>query len=311
MAIDMPLINKYRPSSFEEFFGNEEIVGSLHRALNAPSQPHSYLLTGPSGIGKTTMARIIAKTLEADVMEIDAASNNGIEAMRELVELGNYASLSGRGKRMFIIDECHMLSRSAWNAILKLLEEPPAHLYIALCTTERNKVLETIVTRCFHISLRPIKPNEMQEFLDTICEIEGWSPPIEVVSAVVQAATGQPRKALSLMQAVHDVTSRDEVFRIISLMEASEPMTDLLKALLKGVTDWTTIQALLGKVEEDNWDEAMVGACRYVMAAMLTGTATNAKKAWGILDALVFPNSTFDKKAAFFAAVGRIHWDNN
>lgn len=306
---EQSIINKYRPTSFEEVVGNIEIVGALQRSMDSQSPPHSFLLTGPSGIGKTTIARIIAKHLEADVTEIDAASNNGVDAMRELVELGNYASLRGNSLRMFIIDECHMLSKSAWNAVLKMLEEPPEHLYLALCTTERSKVIETVVTRCFHIPLRPIKPNEMQELLSVICELEEWTPHSDVLSAVVQAATGQPRKGLSLLQAVHDAPNRDEVHRIISLMEASEPMADLLKELLSGKVQWSRIQAQLLKIEDDDWEQAFIGAGRYIMGAMTNARSPeSAQNAWRLLDAMVFPVSTFDKKAAFYAAVGRMIW---
>jgi DNA polymerase-3 subunit gamma/tau len=309
----LPLVTKYRPSDFETFLGNETTIAALKRAVgNEVSRPHAFLFTGPSGIGKTTGARIVATMLNAEVVEIDAASNNGVDAMRLLVELGNHMSLTGAGVRMFIIDECHSLSKSAWQAILKMLEEPPAHLYIALCTTELHKVPETIVTRCYHVALRPLKPAEIEDLCMVVAELEGWTVHNDVMQAVIQAATGQPRKALSILQAVHDAPSRDEVRRIITLMDATDPLIALLQYLLAGKKAWAVIKGHLSRIEEDDFEELSIGAGRYIVGALLRAeTDASAQLAWRLLDALVFPTSTFDRKASFMAAIGRMIWGNN
>jgi DNA polymerase-3 subunit gamma/tau len=305
-----PLITKYRPENWDEFVGNEEAIHALKRVLaTASARPHAYLFTGPSGIGKTTAARIVAKHFQADVQEIDAASNSGVDAMRSLVEFSQYMGMGGTGERLLIIDEAHALSKPAWQAILKLLEEPPVHLYLALCTTELVKVPETIQTRCYHTVLRPIKAPEMEDLLEAICGAEGWVVNKDVFALAIQAATGQPRKALSILQSIHDAPSRDEAKRIISLQEASDPMIELLQHLISGKRSWTIVSGCLRKIEADSFEEASIIAGRYIAGALLNcDDEKRASRIWQLLEALFFPAETWDKRTAFTAAIGRMIW---
>ena len=306
---DAPLITKYRPTSWDEFIGNESLIASLQRAMTSSSPPHAFLFTGPSGIGKTTAARIVGSMLEADVTEIDAASNSGVDAMRGLVEFGQHQAFSDSGRRLIIIDEAHALSKSAWQAALKLLEEPPRHLYIALCTTELDKVPDTIATRCFHAPLRAVRATEMEDYLAAICDLEAFEVQQDVFALVVQTATGQPRKALSLLQAVHDAPSKDEARRIIARQEAGEPLIELLQYLLSGKRSWAVIGPTLQRIDADAFESAALLAGRYISAALLRAeNEQKAQKIWSLLEALMFPAATWDRKTAFMAAVGRMVW---
>lgn len=303
------LINRYRPLAWSEVIGHEAQLKALQRALKSGSRPHAYLFTGPSGIGKTTCARILGRELNADILEIDAASNNGVDAMRQLVEFSQHTSFVGDGLRLMIIDECHALSRAAWQAILKLLEEPPNHCFLALCTTEFVKVPETIVTRCFHTTFKPLSNTEMEDLITVVSDLEEWIVDKDVFALTIQAATGQPRKGLSILQAVHDAPSRDEAKRVISLVEASDPMIELLQHLLAGKRSWKQVRASLQKIEAESFEEASIHAGRYIAGALLSCEEdSRAQKIWQILEALVFPSDTYDKKIAFIAAVGRIMW---
>ena len=305
----LPLITKYRPSDWDEFIGNEEIIGSLIRRLQEPARPHAFLFTGPSGTGKTTAARIVAKELGCEVMEIDAASNNGIEAMRDLVNLGQYRSLSGAGKRMFILDEAHGLSRPAFNSILKLIEEPPEFLYLSLCTTELAKIIPTVVQRCFHVALRPVKTADLAALLEAISAAEEWDVASDVMSAVIVAANGSPRRAITILQSVHDCADRDEVKRIIRLHDDDEPLMQLIRNVVSTNRNWPETQRLLKLVFEEDMDEAAVLAGRYMMKVLLdTKSEKDAQRVWQMMEALVFPADTYDRKLAFVAAVGRIYW---
>ena len=145
-----------------------------------------------------------------------------------------------------------------------------------------------------------------------VAELEGWTVHNDVMQAVIQAATGQPRKALSILQAVHDAPSRDEVRRIITLMDATDPLIALLQYLLAGKKAWAVIKGHLSRIEEDDFEELSIGAGRYIVGALLRAeTDASAQLAWRLLDALVFPTSTFDRKASFMAAIGRMIWGNN
>lgn len=311
MSDDLPLIVKYRPSSFDEYLGNEEILSSLKKVLTSSSKPHAYLLTGPSGVGKTTIARIIASSINADVTELDAASNSGIDAVRALTELGQYGSLAGLPTRMFILDEVHGLSKNAFQAILKLLEEPPAHLYLALCTTEFNKIPDTIFTRCYHLPLKRLKDKDIEDLVSVVSELEDWQVNPDVFELVIKGATGQPRKALTLLQSVYDVQELEEAKRIITLLDESEPLTDLLRLLVSGNKDWSKIRVLLEKIDDSDLDGVVEHMGRYIISVLLK--EQDAKKAitiWQLLEALVFPASSFDRKAILVAAIGRMLWSN-
>ena len=310
MSASMPLITKYRPDAFEEIIGHDSLMAALKRTLESPSCPHAFLLTGPSGLGKTTIARIIGKALDTDLLEIDAATNSGVDAMRSLNDAVQYRSMGKSGNRMVIIDECHALSKPAWQAILKLLEEPPDHVYFALCTTELAKVPEATMTRAYHVPLRPLSVAEMDLLLTTIADCEGWIVSPDVMTAVIQAATGQPRKGITMLQSVWDAESAEEVRRIINLLDAGEPTLALAQALVQG-KPWAIVRPLLAAIEDADLENAVVGIGRYILAAMAKADdEAKARRFWSLLDALTFPMHSFDRKAVLFAAIGRVLWSD-
>jgi DNA polymerase III gamma/tau subunit len=312
--MNIPLINRYRPENFEEIVGHDEIKAALKRVLTTDSQPHSYLLTGPGGIGKTTIARIIGRSLGCDIVEISAAENSGTDDMRRVIDLGNHMSLTGSGLRMIIIDECHGLSKPAWQVLLKLVEEPPEHLFLALCTTELAKVPDTIIQRCFHVPLKPLSVVNIEEILLTICNVEEWEVQPDVLTLVLQAAQGSPRRAISTLQAVWDAPSLAEASRIIQLQDGSEPLVEMCKYITNNVEalSWAKFKGFLDRIEDGEWDNASLLIGRFIVGAMLrTSEQEKAGALWRILDALTFPIETHDRKVAFYAAIGKIIWGNS
>lgn len=306
------LINKYRPSSYDEVVGHDLILDALQRAMASDSHPHSYLLTGSKGLGKTTIARLIAKSFECDLIEIDAATHSKVEEMRQLVEEGQHMSLSGAGHKMFLVDEAHRMSRNAWDALLKMVEEPPDHLYIAFCTTDASRVPDTIVSRCYPVQLRPLRHQDMDAWLSLVAEWEGWTVVPDVMSAVIEAAQGSPRQALTLLQSVHDSPSREEVRRIITLMDAGEPLIALLQLMLRGKATWVQAKQLLAKIDDADFEDAVTIAGRYICAAMMRSTSeVEAQRAWTLLEALTFPATSYDRRVLFMVTIGRILWANN
>lgn len=218
------LYRKYRPQVFDDIVGQEHIVRTLKNAIANNKVSHAYLFTGPRGTGKTTTARILAKALlcehgptdspdgtcdsckliaesaHPDVSELDAASRTGVENVRdEIIANVNYAPVRGQYK-VYIIDEVHMLSVAAFNALLKTLEEPPEHVVFILCTTDPQKVLQTIQSRCQRFDFRPIVAEELTGRLGAVCEMEGVSFEGEALDIIARKSNGGLRDALTFLE---------------------------------------------------------------------------------------------------------------
>ncbi len=213
------LARRYRSQSFDEVVGQEAIAQTLRNAIEQNRVAHAYLFTGTRGVGKTSMARLFARALNAvddkgkenpeiaaaimrgqdtDVIEIDAASNNSVEQARELIANSVYRPLRGR-RKVYIIDEVHMLSPAAFNALLKTMEEPPEHVVFILCTTETHKVPATIQSRCQRFDFRNIATSKIAEHLKEVLKGEKATAEPELVHMVARLGNGSMRDALSLL----------------------------------------------------------------------------------------------------------------
>ena len=215
------LYRKYRPKSFDDVYGQDHVTQTLRNELRMNRVHHAYLFTGSRGTGKTTCAKILSKAVNCldlhdgdpcgvcancvgidsgeilDVVEMDAASNRGIDDIRAIID--EVAFAPARAKyRVYIIDEVHMLSRDAWNALLKTLEEPPAHVVFILATTEVNKIPETILSRCQRFDFHRISPADISARLHEIAEKEGISLTDEAALLIAVIADGAMRDAISL-----------------------------------------------------------------------------------------------------------------
>ena len=210
------------------------------------------------------------------------------------------------GVEGLVAHNCHSLSKQGWQVLLKTLEEPPDYLYFGLCTTELQKVPETIVQRCYHVALRPVPAPELGDLIDAIAGLEGWTIHPQARTLVLQAAAGSPRKALAGLQAVQGADPA-EAARVLSLIGAGEPLLDLCRQLVRGGATWSAVQKLLVRIEDDQWEKASGMAAGYVVSTLLRAeNEAAAKRAWTLLDALTFPSATYDSRAQFVAAVGRI-----
>ncbi len=254
------LYRKWRPKSFDEVVGQEHITEILKKQVLTDRPSHAYLFTGTRGTGKTTCAKLLAKAVNClnpvggspcgvcdicrgidagsilDVTEMDAASNNGVDDVRALRDEAVYSPVTAR-RRVYIIDEVHMLSKSAFNALLKLMEEPPEHLIFILATTELNKVPATILSRCQRYSFRRVPPQLICGRLLQVAEAEGMELTEDAAGLLSRLADGALRDALSLLdQCAGAKIDRERVLSAIGLAENDE-VCRMLDALLRGDAD--------------------------------------------------------------------------
>lgn len=254
------LARKWRPRTFAELVGQEHVVRALENALAQQRLHHAYLFTGTRGVGKTTLARIVAKALNCesgvtatpcgkcaacteidagrfvDLLELDAASNTQVDNMRELLENALYAPTAGRYK-VYIIDEVHMLSRSAFNAMLKTLEEPPQHVQFMLATTDPQKIPVTVLSRCLQFNLKQIPRQQICGRLQQILEFEDIRFEAQALPLIARAAQGSLRDALSLLdQAIAHgggSVAQDSVRAMLGVV-GQEHLHAILSALAEG-----------------------------------------------------------------------------
>ncbi len=232
------IARRYRPRTFEEVVGQEAIAETLSQAIRQERLGHAYLFCGPRGVGKTSMARIFARALQCpqavegvpcdqcgicdrifrgediDVVEMDGASHRGIDDIRELIQHVRYAPTDGP-YRIFIIDEVHMLTREAFNSLLKTLEEPPSHVKFFFATTEPEKVIPTVLSRCQRFDFSPISPADIVRRLDQICQAEGAQPESGLLESIASLARGGMRDSQSLLD------------QLLSFSGASPTLADL------------------------------------------------------------------------------------
>ncbi len=254
------LARKWRPRRFAELVGQEHVVRALSNALDTGRTHHAYLFTGTRGVGKTTIARIFAKSLNCeqgpsadpcgkcaictavdegrfvDLLEIDAASNTGVDDVREVIENAQYAPTRGRFK-VYLVDEVHMLSKSAFNALLKTLEEPPPHVKFLLATTDPQKLPVTVLSRCLKFNLKRLLPDQIGTQMQHILEAEGVEHEAVAIAELARAADGSMRDGLSLLdQALAyggGALKADEVHSMLGSVERSQVL-GLLQALARG-----------------------------------------------------------------------------
>ncbi len=265
------LARKWRPKRFAELVGQEHVVRALTNALQTGRVHHAFLFTGTRGVGKTTIARIFAKSLNCeqgtsadpcgecetcraidagryiDLLEIDAASNTGVDNVRELIENAQYMPSRGRFK-VYLIDEVHMLSKAAFNALLKTLEEPPGHVKFLFATTDPEKLLVTVLSRCLQFNLKRLDEDQIRGQISKILAAEGIESDADAVAQLARAADGSLRDGLSLLDQ--------------AIAYAGGKLDGAAVAAMLGTVDRTRVQALLAALADGDGERLLAEAAQ-------------------------------------------------
>jgi len=302
---EQPFHNKYRPKSFDEFLGNEPMVKSLKSLLEKKGHPHTYLFIGPSGTGKTTLARIIDKELgchDIEFFELDTANTRGIDTIREVIESSLYVPTMGKVK--VYLFEAHQITGAAAEALLKLAEKPPRYVYLIFCTTNPEDMLGTLKNRCQIFSLNPLDEDTMRALVLHVLQEEKAELSPEILELLIKASDGIPRAALMLLQKIISL-DKGEQERV--LLDASLEVTsrdgirDLCRILVSEPsrteqnTNWEDIRKILNRLNSPA-EEIRKVIMEYMADFLLQATSeAEREKAIRIIDDFSKGSRNFDK----------------
>lgn len=267
----MSLYKKYRPKSFRQIIGMKEVVKTLQKHTTAENPNRFLLFTGPSGTGKTTLARILAGEIgatELSIMERNSADHNGIDSVREIIKKSQTPSLDG-APMVWIIDEAHRITTAAQEAYLKVTEDIPENVWFIFCTTEKNKLIKALTTRPMVIKTRNLKDEELTRLLNKVAAKEDIA--IEkALPLILSNSGGSPRMALNHLEAFQ---SSGDLKSIQAVSDESAELIELARSVLKN-SDWTVIAAMLKKLEKDGHEAETV---RRVIAGYMKAVLLNGK----------------------------------
>lgn len=262
----MPLHLKYRPSKLEEVVGNDAVKMSLKSLMENKERPHAYLFAGPTGSGKTTLGRIVATMLgcdPGDFAEFNTANTRGIDTIRDIAQSTHYSAMYGKVK-VYLLDEAHQLLSASSNALLKVIEEPPPHVYFILCTTDPEKLLPTIRNRCSTFQVASLTDVQMKKLIDHVLKKEKITDFSEkVVKEIIRVSDGCPRQALVVLDSVLDIVDEKKALEAVCVTSPDEAEVIEICRGIMNRESWKTmkgkVKAVLAKTEPEKLRYAILG----------------------------------------------------
>jgi len=306
----------YRPQKLKDVIGQEAITKSIQSLIKKDALPHSFLFHGPSGTGKTTMARIIAKEVNCspnNIMEFDAASFSGVDAIRDLTAGLRYVGMGKTPNKIYIIDECHSLSKQAWQALLKPIEEPLGHIYFVLCTTELSKVPKTIQTRCHGYGFKDASFDNLIDLLNYINEEEDFDLDDDLIKYIAKQSEGSYRQAIVNLSACRDAKNKKEAGAILSTVADKKEAIDLCRLLISGAGGFKDAINMVKNITKDGSiqpESIRIIVMNYMAAVILKDASSkNTERVLAIMDAFSNPYDKSEKTAPLILSIADVFLD--
>ncbi len=293
----LELYKRYRPKDFGDIVGQEQVTKPLQKMVEQNKVPHAILLCGSKGTGKTTIGRILRRKLKCskwDFIEQNCANKRGIESIREIMSQADLCPMKGKTK-IWLMDEAHMWTSEASNSFLKILEEPPSHVYFILCTTEPQKLIATIRSRCTEFAFKPLSSTHLRSLIEKIAKAEKIELSEEVIDKIIVNSDNSARNALVLLDKIITIADEEEQLEAIQKASTETAAIEIARTLFNPRASWMDMTKVLKSTETEEPESIRWMILGYAKAILLGG-GKMAPRAYDVIQ--IFRDNWYDCKSA-------------